>query len=406
MKNIVRNSFALICLSALLFLASCEKENLDETTTVTSDQTAPARMLGEWEHYKREVEELILEFEDGEMVQSMEWIDLTSSMANELTLEFYEDLTFSGFYAGVETHQGAWSEENDSTFIFTFDEYPWSDLTETYVVNFHCDSTMSIKFRVEPPAGNNDFQDEDWYEVSYFRAPGTTQCDDLIDYYVGSFDCEGLALNFGDVCEGEGFTGAVSADCECVESNSFDPDCPEFYFEGWSDGNYGSPCETPGVPQYGIIGDDCECIEDPSLDCPGLGNIGDYCAAFNQDGLAYPGTVGYDCECLEETIEGRWLWSPGPTIVNPNTMYIYTEGIRYTYYCAYADCKEYFRENCEAGDSSAIELNNYTFNNDILTVDLNFGNELVTPLTFECDGNQVNFVTPGYSLYRIGSDCD
>ena len=405
MKNIVRNSFALMCFSALLFLASCEKDNLDETTTVTSGQTAPARMLGEWEHYKREVEELILEFEDGEMVQSMEWIDLTSSMANELTLEFYEDLTFSGFYAGVETHQGAWSEENDSTFIFTFDEYPWSDLTETYVVNFHCDSTMSIKFRVEPPAGNNDFQDEDWYEVSYFRAPGTTQCDDLIDYYVGSFDCEGLALNFGDVCEGEGFTGAVSADCECVESSSFDPDCPEFYFEGWSDGNYGSPCETPGVPQYGIIGDDCECIEDPSLDCPGLGNIGDYCAAFNQDGLAYPGTVGYDCECLEETIEGRWLWSPGPTIEGANTMYEYSNGVRYTYYCGTAECDEAYWNSLEISDAIP-GTENYTFEDGVLTVDLNFGNELVTPLTFECDGNQVNFVTPGYSLYRIGSDCD
>ena len=264
---------------------------------------------------------------------------------------------------------------------------------------------MSIKFRVEPPAGNNDFQDEDWYEVSYFRAPGTTQCDDLIDYYVGSFDCEGLALNFGDVCEGEGFTGAVSADCECVESSSFDPDCPEFYFEGWSDGNYGSPCETPGVPQYGIIGDDCECIEDPSLDCPGLGNIGDYCAAFNQDGLAYPGTVGYDCECLEETIEGRWLWSPGPTIEGANTMYEYSNGVRYTYYCGTAECDEAYWNSLEISDAIP-GTENYTFEDGVLTVDLNFGNELVTPLTFECDGNQVNFVTPGSSLYRIGSDCD
>lgn len=405
MKNIVRNSFALMCFSALLFLASCEKDNLDDTTTVTSDQNASARIVGEWEAYKREVEELILGFEDGEMVQSMGWIDLTSSFANEGTLEFYEDHTFISFYAGVQTHEGDWIEENDSTFSFTFDEYPWSDLTETYVVNFHCDSTMSIKFRVEPPAGNNDFQDEDWYEVSYFRAPGTTQCDDLIDYYVGSFDCEGLALNFGDVCEGEGFTGAVSADCECVESSSFDPDCPEFYFEGWSDGNYGSPCETPGVPQYGIIGDDCECIEDPSLDCPGLGNIGDYCAAFNQDGLAYPGTVGYDCECLEETIEGRWLWSPGPTIEGANTMYEYSNGVRYTYYCGTAECDEAYWNSLEISDAIP-GTENYTFEDGVLTVDLNFGNELVTPLTFECDGNQVNFVTPGYSLYRIGSDCD
>ena len=32
---------------------------------------------------------------------------------------------------------------------------------------------------------------------------------------------------------------------------------------------------------------------------------------------------------------------------------------------------------------------NYTVENDILTVDLHFGNELITPITFECDGGEV-----------------
>ena len=106
---------------------------------------------------------------------------------------------------------------------------------------------------------------------------------------------------------------------------------------------------------------------------------------------------------LEPTpdMNGKWLVEG----VNPNTMYIFAEGIRYTYYCAYDDCKEYFRENCEAGDSSAIELNNYTFNNDILTVDLNFGNFLITPITFECDDELATFETPGYTLYKLGTDC-
>ena len=57
----------------------------------------------------------------------------------------------------------------------------------------------------------------------------------------------------------------------------------------------------------------------------------------------------------------------------------------------------------EAGDSNALPgTNPYTFENDTLTVDLHFGNELVTPLTFECDGSKVNSITPGYSL---GSNC-
>ena len=38
-------------------------------------------------------------------------------------------------------------------------------------------------------------------------------------------------------------------------------------------------------------------------------------------------------------------------------------------------------------------------------VDLNFGNELVTPITFECDGGKANFITPTYSLVKLGSGC-
>ena len=101
-------------------------------------------------------------------------------------------------------------------------------------------------------------------------------------------------------------------------------------------------------------------------------------------------------------MEGKWIVEGD----SPNTMYIYSNGVRYTYYCVYADCKEYFRQECEAGDSNAIpETNNYTFENDVLTVDLNFGNELVTPITFECDGGKAYFETPGYSLYELGTDC-
>jgi len=37
---------------------------------------------------------------------------------------------------------------------------------------------------------------------------------------------------------------------------------------------------------------------------------------------------------------------------------------------------------------------------------LNFGSELVTPITFECDGGEAIFETPGYSLFRLNSDYD
>ena len=49
---------------------------------------------------------------------------------------------------------------------------------------------------------------------------------------------------------------------------------------------------------------------------------------------------------------------------------------------------------------------NYTYENDVLTVDLNFGNELVSPVAFECDGGEAYFETPEYSLFRLNSDCN
>jgi len=110
-------------------------------------------------------------------------------------------------------------------------------------------------------------------------------------------------------------------------------------------------------------------------------------------------------------IEGKWLFAsdtPGISAQGiSNTMYIFENGIRYTYYCVGDDCESQY-ETFQAGDSNAIPgTNEYTFEDGILTIDLNFGNELVAPLTFECDGDKVYLESsnPHY-LYRLGSVCD
>ena len=104
------------------------------------------------------------------------------------------------------------------------------------------------------------------------------------------------------------------------------------------------------------------------------------------------------------SIEGKWLIEG--MIPEGNTMYLYQDGLRYTYYCVEGDCNALYN-SYEAGDGNHIpETNTYTFENDILTVDLNFGNELVTPIIFECDGGEAIFETPEYSLFRLNSDCN
>lgn len=104
------------------------------------------------------------------------------------------------------------------------------------------------------------------------------------------------------------------------------------------------------------------------------------------------------------TIEGKWVIDGG--VPEGNTMYLYEDGVRYTYYCVEGDCQSLY-DSFQAGDGNHIpETNPYTFEDDFLTVDLHFGNELITPIRFECNGGEVYFETPGYSLFRLSSDCN
>ena len=106
----------------------------------------------------------------------------------------------------------------------------------------------------------------------------------------------------------------------------------------------------------------------------------------------------------DNSIEGKWLIEG--MIPEGNTMYLYKDGLRYTYYCVEGDCNSLYN-SYEANDGNHIPNPlNYTYENDVLTVDLNFGNELVTPIIFECDGGEAIFETPEYSLFRLNSDCN
>ena len=104
------------------------------------------------------------------------------------------------------------------------------------------------------------------------------------------------------------------------------------------------------------------------------------------------------------SIEGKWVVEG--SIPEGNTMYLFEDGLRYTYYCVEGDCNSLYN-SYEANDGSHIPNPLvYTYENDILTVDLNFGNELVTSITFECDGGEAIFEIPGYSLFRLNSNCN
>jgi hypothetical protein len=104
------------------------------------------------------------------------------------------------------------------------------------------------------------------------------------------------------------------------------------------------------------------------------------------------------------TIEGKWQL-PGLE----NTLYIFENGVRFTYYCTSANCDSLYN-TFEAGDGNHIPgVEEYTVTNDTLTMDFNFGDILVIHLTFSCEGNIVTFGDSNGMFYiRLGtnlSDC-
>ena len=106
------------------------------------------------------------------------------------------------------------------------------------------------------------------------------------------------------------------------------------------------------------------------------------------------------------SIEGKWIWSQTSSSSDSNTMYIFEDGIRYTYYCVKDDCNAIFN-SYEANDWNHLPATYpYTFENGILKIDLHHGNELVAPIIFECDGGKILVESQNpYYLYRLNYNC-
>ena len=121
-----------------------------------------------------------------------------------------------------------------------------------------------------------------------------------------------------------------------------------------------------------------------------------------------------ECEdfetCLETSLDGKWLSVGGDNTVEPNTMFIFEDGLRYTVYCT---------ESCDweaLGIEDAIPTPLeyfYDYENCLLTTDLNFGNYVTWVTQFVCDeqvlrayvletGAEIIFYRPGYDI----SQCD
>ena len=103
-------------------------------------------------------------------------------------------------------------------------------------------------------------------------------------------------------------------------------------------------------------------------------------------------------------IAGKWIWSPSENRADANTMYEFVNGIRYTYYCITCPADDAYWNSLTTAD--ALPTNNpYTFENDTLRVDLHFGNELVTKISYDCEGGKLLMDGQFSHLWRLDSDC-
>jgi hypothetical protein len=104
------------------------------------------------------------------------------------------------------------------------------------------------------------------------------------------------------------------------------------------------------------------------------------------------------------SIEGKWK----PEGFS-NTLYILASGKQYTYYCVNQNCDSLFN-TYEAADGNHLpNPNDYTFINNTLVIDLNFGNFLNSPIQFDCDGNIAQFQSNGSQWIRLNTnlnDCN
>ena len=96
----------------------------------------------------------------------------------------------------------------------------------------------------------------------------------------------------------------------------------------------------------------------------------------------------------EDTILGRWHLVGFEQTV----LYEFTSDLRYTIYSTDG--------NFGTLDEAIPNPNTWTFENDDLVIDLNFGNFFVAAPNFKCNGNVVDLVAEGgtTTLFREGYD--
>jgi hypothetical protein len=156
----------LLAVLTLTFI-SCEESELEEVQ--------PAQVVGEWQMYRNEkLESIIDQWTGSEWTYVDKWFKTTRDNS-PLILEFKEDGTFVDRYADITTGKGVWGKIAENSYYFEYIQDGTTvneQLTQKRYITFYCDNTYTVEIKGDERV------------VYYYKETGNTACSDLITYKV------------------------------------------------------------------------------------------------------------------------------------------------------------------------------------------------------------------------------
>lgn len=206
--------FALCAIITIGFLASCQKDNVDETdNTVTFDCSNLQQDIGD------------------SCFTAMNNIGVVTSDCecdgDDSTGTQWDCPNLQGNIGGI-------------CFMFGIQG----------VITNDCECAINSPF--ECPELQAYVNDSCWSELGI---PGVIDANcDCIEDQVNQYDCPNLMANIGDSCWGMmNQMGVVDANCDCFIDQNLDYDCPDLQL------NYGDICEVEGTNSFGYVNQNCDC---------------------------------------------------------------------------------------------------------------------------------------------------
>ncbi|MFC6268066.1 hypothetical protein [Frigoriflavimonas asaccharolytica] len=162
-----------LLLLAAITIISCRTEDSIAEPEVQQVEAA-AKVIGEWQNYRDEKEETVLDQWTGSAwTTKQEWYK-TLRPNSQIILEFAADGTFKDKYGTVVTSTGVWAKLANGSYTFNYVQgaNPNPALNGTRIMKFYCDNTYSVKVE-----GNEK-------SILYYKKIAETECGATVPYKV------------------------------------------------------------------------------------------------------------------------------------------------------------------------------------------------------------------------------